>query len=158
MSQDCTTTEQEVLARLRALYDAYSKQDLDEIISFFAPDSDVVVIGTAEDERVVGIDNIRESWKRSLDEPVHLHIKITWHSLTCRENVAWFSVELHYAVQLDEESTLNLSTRGTGVMEKRDGTWLLCQYHSSHPTPALPSRYKFFPQADDTCLASEEKS
>ena len=123
------------------MYAAYSSQDLDAVLSFFAPDPDVVVIGTAEDERVVGIESIRDSWKRSVDEPLDLNISITWHSVSCRGDIAWFSVELLYAVNLDKESTVNLVTRATGVMERRGQDLLICQYHASHATPGLFASY-----------------
>ncbi len=141
MSQHCEATTQDVMKRLQALYEAYSRQDLDTVMSFFAPDPDVVVIGTAEDERVVGIEAIRTSWKHSTDEPVNLQISTDWHSVTCRESIAWFSVQLHYAVSIDKDSTVHLATRASGVMEKRGQDWLICQYHASHPTPSLFSSY-----------------
>jgi len=142
VSQDCMQKEKEVLDQLRSLYAAYSNLDIDGVVSHFAPDSDLVVLGANRDEKVVGLDSIRESLERSQGgEWRRMEIDISWISVTCRETVAWFSSELHCAVPLDAESTLNLITRATGVLEKRDAQWLICQYHASHPTPGVGARY-----------------
>jgi ketosteroid isomerase-like protein len=141
VSQDCTENEKKVLDRLRSLYAAYSRKDIDGVILHFAPDPDVVVIGACRDEKVVGVDSIRETWEHSVQEQPHdMHVEISWISVSCRETVAWFSSELHCTVPLDHESTLNLITRATGVMEKRGQDWLVCQYHASYPTPGVGAR------------------
>lgn len=159
MNQESNARKKEVLERLKALYAAFSRKDIEAILSFFAPDPNVVVIGAAEDERVLGLDGIRKIWQRLIEEPVRIDVAITWHNLVCRETIAWFCLELRYTMQMDDEATLNLMTRGSGVMEKRDGDWLICQYHASRPTPALSTKYSldyFSSNSGANCQVTKE--
>ena len=63
-------TEAEIMAVLNQLIEAYKKQDLDGALALYAPDPDVVTIGTGVDEKRVGLAERRTQLERDWRIPL----------------------------------------------------------------------------------------
>lgn len=114
---------------------ASEKQDLDLIHNIWAPDSSIIVIGTENTERLTGWSQIQEAFGKqfaSIEQPyLSVHDQVIGINQT--GNTAWFSEVLNYSY-ISEGKPVNLEgVRFTGVLEKRDSTWLIVQSHLSLP-------------------------
>lgn len=53
-----------VMAALNKFNKTYEQRDMEGVLSFLIPDPDVIVIGTGQDEKRIGIDEIRIQLER----------------------------------------------------------------------------------------------
>src|SRR4030042_5888090 len=105
------------------MFDAYKKKDLQGVLSFWAPDPDIMVIGSGEDEKSVGLDLFAESLKRDWAQAEITAIGVKDFRVSASGLVAWFGADLTFNFKVgDKESAL--PGRLTGVMEKRNGKWI----------------------------------
>jgi ketosteroid isomerase-like protein len=126
-------TQVEVTQTLKGMFEAYKKKDLSGILSYWAPDPDIVVIGSGEDEKVVGIGKYVESLMRDWAQAEVISIGVKNFAISAAGIVAWFSAEVTFTYRIQgKEDTL--PGRMTGVMEKRNGKWLWVQMHYSSPS------------------------
>ena len=125
-------TEAAAMSVLNTFSDAYVRRDLNELLSVFAPDADVVLIGTGSDERRVGRSEIKAQAERdwAQSESSHLHWK--WHSVSAAGPVAWLAAEGLVQAKIDGHD-VSLPIRLTSVLEKRGNEWLFVQSHTSVP-------------------------
>jgi hypothetical protein len=76
-----------------------------------------------------------EAEMRTEFEAVHkLEIPITYLKVWQKGDVAWFAMELDYIRYLsaeDDSDRIVLPMRETGVLERRDGCWVLVTWHES---------------------------
>ena len=56
-------------------------------------------------------------------------------------NTAWFSEIVDWDVVADGQPTHIDGSRITGVLEKRNGTWLIVQFHVSVPVSTQAAKY-----------------
>lgn len=126
-------THAEVTLTLRAMFEAYGKRDLNGVLSFWAPDPDIVVIGSGEDEKCIGINQfvkcLRRDWEQS-DSVIIEHKDI---AVSMSGSVSWFATDIIFHGKIAVEK-FTYPARLTGVLEKRDGNWLLMQLHLSAPS------------------------
>lgn len=126
-------TQAEVTLTLKAMFEAYGKRDLNGVLSFWAPDPDAVIIGSGKDEKCEGINqfvkNLRRDWEQS-DSVTIEHKDI---AVSMAGSVAWFATDIIFHGKVDADN-FAYPTRLTGVLEKRDGNWLLMQLHLSTPS------------------------
>jgi ketosteroid isomerase-like protein len=120
------------MAVLNQFSEAYLKRDLEGLLSLFAPDADVVLIGTGRDERRVGQPEIQVQAERDWAQTEAGSLKWTWHSVSAAGSVAWVAAEGIFEAKVGGED-LSLPVRLTGVLEKRGDQWLIVQFHTSFP-------------------------
>jgi ketosteroid isomerase-like protein len=122
-----------VKAVLMEFSDAYHAQDLATLLSFYAPDDDVVVVGSTKDEKCVGLTEIKEAYERDfgLSNPVLL--EFTWMSVSNMGPICWVSAECLAHASIEQEA-ISLPARLTAVLENRGNKWLILQQHFSFPT------------------------
>ena len=124
--------EAEVKAVLKKSFEAYAKKDLDEMMKVYAPDADLIVIGSGMDDKCVGLAQLRERFKRDFDYFELVLPTFKSVSVSATGDIAWFASDV--AVQTKtRDKEMNFSARLTGVLEKRDGNWLIVQSHLSVP-------------------------
>lgn len=125
-------TETAAIAALSRFSDAYDRRDLDELLSLFAPDADVVFIGTGPDERRVGRTEIQAQAERDWAQSEAGGFHWTWHSVSAAGSVAWLAAEgtIHATVRGQD---MSLPMRLTSVLERRGDKWLFVQSHASVP-------------------------
>jgi ketosteroid isomerase-like protein len=126
-------TEAEVKSVLDRFAKDYENRDIDDLLSLFAPDSDVVMFGTGADEKRVGLVEIRKQAERDWSRSDATAIKFGQTSISAAGSVAWLATDATFMVRFDGQE-YNLDGRATGVLEKRDGKWLLVQGHFSVPS------------------------
>lgn len=126
-------TQAEVAQAFKGMFEAYKKRDLNAALSFWAPDPDLVVIGSGGDEKGVGLAQLAESLKRDGSQGEVLKIGVKDFLVSKSGVVAWFSADITFHVRVPERE-FDLTGRLTGVMEYRNGKWLWVQMHFSMPS------------------------
>ena len=118
---------------LRTLVRANAERDLATMSTYMSHDADA--IGYTIDGRMYeGWAGLAADLRSEFDSVVKLEIPITklrfWH----QGDVAWFAMELDYVrhvTQGEHAQRMVLPLRETGVMERRDGRWVLVSWHES---------------------------
>jgi ketosteroid isomerase-like protein len=114
---------------------ASEKQDLDLIHNIWAPDTNIMVIGTEGTERLIGWSEIQDAFRvqfNSIQQP-YLSVHDQVIGINPTGTTAWFSEVLNYSFIRDEKPVRLEGVRFTGVMERRDSVWLIVQSHLSLP-------------------------
>lgn len=125
-------TEAAAMAVLNTFSDAYVRRDLDELLSLYAPEADVVLIGTGPDERRVGRSEIKAQAERDWAQSDGSSFQWEWHSVSAAGSVAWLAAEGLVQVKVGGQN-ISLPIRLTSVLEKRGNKWLFVQSHASVP-------------------------
>jgi len=125
-------TEQEVKDFLTQYEAAYEKKDLGALMNLIAPEATVVFFEADEKGRYVGPDQIKAAYENSLKQVKSIKGEYKWTSVGSKGDVAWFATEVLFNVDTGEDKFKQLG-RWTGVLEKKDGKWLLVQSHFSFP-------------------------
>lgn len=125
-------TQAEVKALLDRVAKAFADRDIDGFLACFAPDPDVVMIGTGADERGVGSDQIGTLIRRAWSQSDTASFRLVRTSISSAGRVAWVDADaIVNAVMGGRDFTENL--RFTFVLEKRPGGWMIVQSHDSLP-------------------------
>jgi len=114
---------------------ASEKQDLDLIRDIWAPDTNIMVIGTEGTERLIGWSEIQDAFRRQFStiEQPYLSVHDQVVGINSTGTTAWFSEVLNYSFIRGNKSYNLEGVRFTGVLERRDSTWLIVQSHLSLP-------------------------
>jgi len=113
-------------------FEAFTKKDLDAVLAFFAPDPDLVVIGTGGDEKCVGLAEIRNIFKRSFAQFEEASFEFGWHSVSAAGSVALLAADVTLYVKTGDRQ-ITEQVRLTVVLEQRGDRWLIIQWHDSLP-------------------------
>ena len=125
-------TEAAVMTVMYRLIDAFNKRDIENGLALFAPDPDVVFIGTGKDEKCTGLNGIRSEFERAFKQSERSTIRLGWYSVSAAGVVAWVAADA--AVQATVSGReISFPVRFTTVMEKRGDKWLIVQSHDSMP-------------------------
>lgn len=134
MTTQVITKEEAVLATFNSFLAAYQARDMDGMISFVAPDEDVVLFGTGADEKRIGLDELKYQAERDWSQTNALGFNIGWHSVSTAGSVAWIAAEGAGQGQAGGQA-FEFPFRLTAVFEQRGDQWLLVQSHFSLPAP-----------------------
>lgn len=118
---------------LRLLVRANAEKDIATLSKYMVHDADVVGY-TIGGRKYVGWPAFEREMKDEFDAVTKLEIPITELKMWQKGDVAWFSMELDYIRYIGigaSQSRLSLPLRETGVLEKRNGQWLLHVWHES---------------------------
>ena len=124
--------EAAVLATIRDSWDAYRRQEVDEVLSFYTTDDDLVAIGTGADERFTGFGALKAGLVRDFSQGHEATLIITWSSVSQAGNVAWVAADCVAEVNLGCQ-TAKVPGRLTAVLEQREDKWYIMQTHFSLP-------------------------
>jgi len=130
-------TDQEVKDFLAQYEAAYSKKDLGALMKLIAPGAEVVFFEADEKGRYVGQDQIKAAYENSLKMVKSIKGEYKWTSVGSKGDIAWFATEVMFNVEIGEDKFQQMG-RWTGVLEKKDGKWLLVQSHFSFPEGPPP--------------------
>jgi len=125
-------TEAEVMNVVNQYIEAYAKRDLDAVLAVFAPDPDVVLIGTGGDEKRIGLAEIKAQVERDFAQSEAVSIELGWSSVSAAGSVAWVAVDAIVHAKASGQE-ISFPGRFTAVLEQRRGRWLLMQRHFSMP-------------------------
>ncbi|MFH1039454.1 MAG: nuclear transport factor 2 family protein [PVC group bacterium] len=127
-------TREEVLAVLDRLNEGYAAGDLEGMAALYTTDPDLVAIGTGKDEKFLGLEAVREGLERDFAQSESVAIEVDWSSVSARGDVAWLAAETTARVKA-AGGEMTIPARLTMVLEKRDGRWLIAQFHLSMAMP-----------------------
>ena len=109
-------------------------EDMEMVSKIFAHDTDMVTFGTNAAERWVGWEALKEAYQKLLESIEDIDISARDQVIKVHDSgkVAWFSLieDLNFVAQGE---SVNMEMRVTGVLEKRDGNWVIVQAHFSVP-------------------------
>jgi uncharacterized protein (TIGR02246 family) len=138
--QSATVTDVESeKAKVKAVIDGYIRaqetMDMQLLSKVFANDDDMVVIGTDTAEYLIGWDQVQAVFSQIFDSPDQMGIAVRNQSIKISQSgdVAWFSEIEDYSFVSQGQTDNFYNWRTTGVLEKRNGDWLIVQLHLSVP-------------------------
>jgi len=134
--------EVEELAVQKAIEDCikwpFPEKNINRLIGSCAHDSSFFIFHPDSKSTVIGWDAFQETIDNFfMDEelkPTSTDIKDLRINLSRSGDVAWFSCLLDDIGQYKERKWEWIGCRWTGVLERRDGNWLITQMHFSLPT------------------------
>jgi uncharacterized protein (TIGR02246 family) len=125
-------TEAAVLAAFEAFLHASEQQDMDRLLALFAPDPDLVLIGTDADELAVGVAEVKKVFERQAAHGLTTSWEVVWSSVSAAGSVAWIAMRGVAHIRAAGQAS-HVPFRCTAVLEEREGTWLVAQAHTSLP-------------------------
>jgi uncharacterized protein (TIGR02246 family) len=124
--------EMEIRGILYKLVEVYKNGDVDTLLSLFAEDPDVTVIGLGPGERKIGLDAIRPHFERDFFDTSSILLEWKDFVFSGAGSVAWVSAEAKVKI-LSKITEVSTEIRFTAVLEKREDQWLFLQMHNSVP-------------------------
>lgn len=124
---------------LQAVIRANSEKDLGALEKYMAKDPDLVVYSVGG-RKYVGWSELAKAMQEEFNAAKHIDVTITDIQVWQHGDVAWFAMELNYnRLEGNEEGQkpMVLPLRDTGVLERRNGRWLLVSWHESLQAPAV---------------------
>ena len=115
------------------------------MMASFAPEPDLVVIGTGRDERGVGFAEVKAIFERAFSQFDEAFFDFGWHSVSVVGPLALLATDIDLRVKAGDRE-VSRQIRLTCVEEKRGDKWLVLQSHDSVPDrdqaegDAFPSR------------------
>lgn len=133
----------EVNTVVNQMVQAIETEDIDLFAKITAHDPDMVNFGTDAAERWVGWDALKDSVEKQFAffDKTKLTVKDQSIKVNSLGNVAWFSEVADWDVIAQGEPTHIEGSRITGVLEKRDGNWVIVQFHISVPVSTQAAEY-----------------
>ncbi len=124
-------------ATVRLIVEANAARDLATLSRYMSHDADAVGY-TVDGHKYVGWP-VLEAEMRAEFQSVHkLELPITYLQVWQKGDLAWFAMELDYIryfSAVDPTQRMVLPLRETGVLERRDGHWVLVAWHESGRQP-----------------------
>jgi hypothetical protein len=128
-------------AVIRALVEANAARDLDGMSRLMAHDDDATGY-TIGGRKYVGWPELERDIRDEFAFVAKLEMPITNLKVWTKADLAWFAMELDYIRYVNEGGELHhtvIPLRESGVLEKRQGQWLLISWHESLRAANWPS-------------------
>ena len=125
-------------AKVQSLLDQYVQaietEDMELISKIFAHDDDMVNFGLEAEARFIGWEPLKEDFQILFEsaEDTDISVRDQVIKVHASGSVAWFSEILDWNILLQGELGSLEGTIFTGVLEKRDGNWVIVQFHLSY--------------------------
>ena len=118
-------------------------ENLELFSRIMAHDPDMVTFGTDAAERWVGWEALNESLQKQFESFETKGISIRDQVIKISElgNVAWFSEIGDWDLLAQGEPVSLKGMRFSGVLEKREGSWVIVQFHTSIPVAGQSVEY-----------------
>ena len=124
---------------IRTLVKANAAKDMATMSRLMAHDEDTINY-TIGGRKYVGWRDFANDMQHEFDSVTRLDIPIKELKVWTSGDMAWFAMELDYIRHLESARAGNhmiLPLRETGVLEKRNGAWVLVAWHESLRSPTL---------------------
>ena len=116
---------------LRILVQANAERDLATMSKYMSHDADAIGY-TIDGRKYEGWPALAADMRSEFESVVKLEIPITKLQLWRNGDIAWFAMELDYIRHVKSgDQPMVLPLRETGVLERRDGRWILVSWHES---------------------------
>jgi class 3 adenylate cyclase len=126
------TTEAEVWSLCERMIEAYGATDVRAYMSFWAPDEDILYIGSGPDEIGIGRGAIEAINQRTISEPESMSVISRWHTISREGPTAWVTGESDVRVVVEGDE-FQFRFRATFILVLRDSRWLMVNAHYSVP-------------------------
>ena len=126
-------------ATIRSLIRANAEKDLATLSRLMAHDADITSY-TIGGRKYVGWPEFEREMREEFDSVQKLEIPIQELKVWTKGDLAWFTMELDYIRFVGESTNPKrtvLPLRETGVLERRQGQWMLLSWHESFRTIQL---------------------
>ena len=120
------------MAFLNRFARAYEERKIDDLMALFAPDPDVVLIGTGVDGKLVGMDEIKARAERDWAQSEASSFEFGWTSVSKVGSVALVAADVTARAKIAGQEAA-FPWRLTAALDNRAGKWLMCQSHLSAP-------------------------
>ncbi|MCS6297924.1 MAG: nuclear transport factor 2 family protein [Nitrospira sp.] len=120
-------------ATLRTLVQANAERDLATMSKYMSHDVDAIGY-TIDGRKYIGWPDLAADMRSEFDSVVKLEIPITSLHMWTKGDIAWFAMEsnyIRYSNPEDLTQRMVLPLRETGVLERRNGRWILVGWHES---------------------------
>ncbi|SLM48828.1 conserved protein of unknown function [Nitrospira japonica] len=120
-------------AAIRAMVRANAEKDMAALSRLMAHDSDIISY-TIGGRKYVGWPDIERDMLEEFGSAAELDLPIRELKVWTKGDLAWYTMELDYirtVVQDQKSQRALLPLRETGVLERRDGQWVLLSWHES---------------------------
>jgi hypothetical protein len=120
-------------ATLRLIVEANAARDLETLSEYMSHDADAVGY-TVDGHKYVGWPLLETEMRPEFEAVQKLELPISYLQVWQKGELAWFAMELDYIRYFDADDLnqrMALPLRETGVLERRDGRWVLVAWHES---------------------------
>jgi len=127
----------ETNALLDKYIQAFQARNLALASEVYAHDNDLIVYGSSPSDRRLGWRQTEEYLRKYFASVERIEIALKERNIKFHESgdVAWFAQVLIWK-ETEQGKTFTMDgLRITGVLEKRDGGWVIVQLHASGPPP-----------------------
>jgi hypothetical protein len=133
---DLNKEKKEIELVLEKYVIANEEQKIELAEEIWADDGDIVAFGTSSDEKLVGWKEIKSTIQKQFDTFTNTYLSVENQKVNINKtgNTAWFSEIVSYNFIQDSIPVSYEGIRYTGVLEKRDGKWVIVQSHMSIPS------------------------
>lgn len=147
--QGCQETcdEEKAISEVQLVLQRYvianENKSVDLLKEVWAPDENIVIFGTDSDEKLMGWKQVKNTFLKQFENFEETYISVTDQNINinCNGKTAWFSEILNYNYTTTEGDSRSFEgIRFTGVLEKRDGKWLIVQSHMSIPYESMEKK------------------
>lgn len=121
---------------VRALIRANAEKDMAALSKLMAHDSDITSY-TIGGRKYVGWPDLERDMQEEFDAAARIEIPIRELKVWTKGDLAWYAMEVDYIRTVDqgnEPQRALLPLRETGVLERRNGQWVLHSWHESFRT------------------------
>lgn len=118
---------------IRRMVRANAEKDLPTLSQMMAHDADIISYAVAG-RKYVGWDELERGLRDEFINAQKLEIPIHELKVWSKGDLAWYAMELDYIRYVAEGNQLKrmvLPMQETGVLERRNGRWLLLSWHES---------------------------
>lgn len=133
----------EVIKLLDDFNEAHESRDLQMLLSCFSEKSNLVILGTDENELWVDKTSLEETQKRAYEtfKKVQLSIRDKVINISPYGKTAWFYMRVDWFVESEGENYKLNDIRTTGVLKNEGVDWKIVQLHTSLPVEGQAVRY-----------------
>lgn len=121
----------------------WEDEDIDTFDEIIAQDPDMIVIGTDTAEYIVGYEDFRQIRQEQFDSFDNVEFSVNNRDVRLSQGgtVAWFSEIFDLFIMAEENPVHLRDLRLSGVLEKRDGDWMIVHLHTSVPIAGQAAAY-----------------
>ncbi|MEO7743019.1 MAG: nuclear transport factor 2 family protein [Usitatibacter sp.] len=127
--QEAKTQVTQALQRLGLLV---SRKDM-AVLSEFAADADVLLVGSERGEVVEGPAGLRDFFQRVFRSPAHIGWEWRKVRISSSDNIAWLFAEGEVVIVVDARPQRR-PYRLTGVLERQHRRWFWKHFHGAEPS------------------------
>ncbi|MDZ4716701.1 MAG: nuclear transport factor 2 family protein [Cytophagales bacterium] len=132
------------VANVKAVVDQFEQfwetEDMELLSKIMANDASLNGFGSEASEIFKGWENFRSSAQQMLPAFENTKINVRDQVITVHPSgtMAWFSEQWDWDMLYNGEAATVSDMRLTGVLEKRNGKWIIVQFHNSEPVRPAP--------------------